>query len=313
MNTLEFQWVEKFRPTTIEDTILPASTKAQFQKFVDDGDFPNLLLTGSAGIGKTTVAKAMIGQIGSDCMMVNCSKETGIATIRDRVSQFVSSVSFTDGRKFVILDEIDGLSPEAQKALKAFIEECSHNAGFIMTSNHIAKVIPPLQSRGAVVDFTIRKEDRAPMAMAFMKRVEVILGQEGVAFERKAVAGLIQKWFPDFRRVINELQRYASGGAIDSGVLAAISETSLDELIGFLKKKDFTATRKWVAENSDISATSLFHRFYDQSSSLFTPGTVPEVVLILAKYGYQSAFAVDQEVNTAAAFVEIMLSAAWKD
>ena len=316
MNSKEFVWVEKYRPARVEDVILPTDLKTMFLKFERDGDFPNLLLSGPKGMGKTSVAKALIQGIGADFYFINGSLQRNIDTIREQVAQFVSSVSFTDGRKYVLIDEADGLNPLTQPSLKAFIEEFSHNAGFIMTANHLSKVIPELQSRFTGVEFRIPNSEKPTIALSFMKRLEEILKLENVGYEKRALAALIQKHFPDWRRVLNECQGYAAKsptGAIDSGILATISAESMSELIGFMKKKEFTSVRKWVAENSDQSAQALFKEFYDNAGSSFTSASIPEVVLVLAKYGFQSAFAVDQEVNTAAALLEIMLTAQWKD
>lgn len=314
MNTQEFLWVEKYRPTNVSDVILPAEMKATFEAFVKAKDFPNLLLAGPRGMGKTSVAKSLVREVGGESIVINGSLERNIDVIRERVLQFVSSVSMlNDGRKYVILDEADGLNALTQPALKAFIEEYSHNAGFILTANHISKVIPELQSRCSVIEFRIPSAEKPQLAMQFMKRLEEILKLEGVGYERKAIAALIQKWFPDWRRVLNEVQRYSSKGAIDSGVLATVSDESIKDLILHMKKKDFTAVRKWVAENTESSSQALFKAFYDQASQLFTPASVPEVAVTLAKYGFQSVFAVDQEVNVSAAMAEIMLVASWRE
>jgi DNA polymerase III delta prime subunit len=308
----EFLWVEKYRPERVEDVILPAELKATFLKFQKDGDCPNLLLAGPKGMGKTSVAKALVRGIGSDLFFINGSLERNIDTVRERVAQFVSTVSFTGGRKFVMIDEADGLNVLTQPALKAFMEEFSHNAGFILTANHLPKVIPELQSRCSVIDFKIPTSEKAGMAMAFMKRVEEILTAEGVSFERKAIAALIQKWFPDWRRVLNELQRYSTKGAIDSGVLATLSDTSIDELTGYMKKNDFSSVRKWVAENADSSTQAVLRSFYDKMSGMFTSSSIPEIALVIGKYNFQAAFAIDHEINLSAALLEIMAGAQWK-
>lgn len=313
MDTREFQWVEKYRPEKVEELILPSEMKAQFAKFVADGDMPNLLLVGPRGMGKTAATLAMIKTIGVDYIKINASLERNMDTIRERIAQFCSSVSFSGGRKFVILDEADGLLGDPQRALKGFIEEFSHNAGFILTANHLNKIIVELQSRCAVVEFRIPNSEKPKLAMEFMKRMEVILEAEGVKYDRKALAAFIQKWFPDWRRILNELQRYAAGGAIDTGILAVLSDATIDELIGYLKKKEFSNLRKWIGENSDSGAQTLFRSFYDRASSQLTGPALAEVVLIIAKYGFQSAFAVDQEINAAAAFTEVMMAASWKE
>jgi DNA polymerase III delta prime subunit len=311
-NSNEFEWVQKYRPAKIEDIILPAEIKAQFLKFVADGDFQNLLLSGPRGMGKTTAALSLIAAVNGDFIKINGSLERNIDTIRDKVMQFVSTVSFTGGRKYVLIDEADGLNPITQPALKAFIEEFSHNACFILTCNHIGKIIPELQSRCTTIEYRIPSAEKPVLAMAFMKRLCEILDTEGVGYEKKALAALIQRQFPDWRKVLNDVQRYATKGTIDTGILANMSNESIDQLIGFLKKKDFTAVRKWVTEEAgESSAQAVFRTIYDRAP--FTPAALAEVVLIFAKYGFQSAFAVDQEINTAAALVEVMMVAAWKE
>lgn len=315
MNTDHFVWVEKFRPQKVSEVILPTDLKNLFVNMVQQGDFPSLLLAGPKGMGKTSIAKAMITELGADILIINASLERSIDVIRDRVAQFVSTISFTSeaSRKYVLLDEADGLTPDAQKSLKAFTEEFSHNAGFILTANHLAKIIPELQSRCSVVEFKIPSSEKPKIAMEFMKRLMFILGEEGVSFDKAVLASLIQKWFPDWRRILNEVQRYSTQhGAIDNGILANLSETSIDQLVELMKKKDFTGVRKWVAENSDTPGPVVFRAFYDRASSLFSPSSVPEMTIAFAKYGYQAVFSVDQEVNTAAALAEAMLIAEWK-
>jgi DNA polymerase III delta prime subunit len=313
MNTNEFVWVEKWRPTKVSEVILPADLKATFQKFAENGDFPNLILAGPRGMGKTSVAKALINEIGADMLFINGSKERNIDTIRDKVEQFVTTVSFTGGRKYVLIDEADGLNPITQPALKAFIEEVSHNAGFILTANHLNRIIPELQSRNAVVEFKIPSSEKPKLAMEFMKKLCQILDQEGVSYEKPVVAALIQKWFPDWRRVINQTQFYATKHkSIDNGILANISDASIDALVDLMKKKDFTGVRKWIAENSDTPGPVIFRAFYDKAGTLFTPASAPEMIISFAKYGFQATFAVDQEVNTAGALAEAMLVAEWK-
>jgi len=312
-NTDHFVWVEKYRPTKVSEVILPEDLKNLFTNFAKQGDFPNLLLAGPKGMGKTSVAKALISEIGADVYFVNGSLARNMDMLRDQVSQFVTTVSFTGGRKYVLIDEADGLNPLTQPALKAFIEEFSHNAGFILTANHLAKIIPELQSRCSVIEFKIPGSEKPKLAMEFMKRLMLILHEEGVSFEKAVLASLIQKWFPDWRRVLNEVQRYATQhGAIDNGILANLSETSIDQLVELMRKKDYTGVRKWVTENSDTPGPVVFRAFYDRAGNLFTPASVPEMVIAFAKYGFQSVFAVDQEVNTAAALAEAMLVAEWK-
>lgn len=309
----QFVWVEKYRPSKVSDVILPSDLKSLFVNLEAKGDFPNLLLVGPKGMGKTSVAKALVAGVGADMYFVNGSLARNMDMLRDQVSQFVSTVSFTEGRKVVMIDEADGLNPLTQPALKAFIEEFSHNVVFILTANHLAKIIPELQSRCSVVEFKIPSSEKPKLAMEFMKRLMHILDQEGVRYEKAVLASLIQKWFPDWRRVLNEVQRYASQhGAIDNGILANLSETSIDQLVELMRKKDFTGVRKWVTENSDTPGPVIFRAFYDRAGNLFTPASVPEMVIAFAKYGFQSVFSVDQEVNTAAALAEAMLVAEWR-
>jgi replication factor C small subunit len=314
-STTEFVWAQKYRPKRIDDVVLPTHIKNTFQKFADTGDVPNLLLVGPSGIGKTTVAKALLDQIGADVMVVNGSLDRNIDMLRDRVSQFVTTVSFTQGRKFVLIDEADGLSPTVQPALRAFIEDFSHNAGFVFTANHLSRIVPALQSRCSVVEFRIEKSEAPLLAREFMTRAMRILENEGVEYEKKPLAALIQRWFPDWRRVLMELQRYSASGKIDSGILVNLDEKAIGELIGFMKRKEFSNVRRWIGENSDVSSQVLFRRFYDNSVDLFVPQFVPTLVLILARYGFQATQAVDPEINTAACLAEVMLegSTSWKE
>ncbi len=307
----EFVWVERYRPETVSDLILPAELKAQFEKFVEDGDMPNLLLVGPRGMGKTSAALAVLNQIGVDYIKINGSLERNMDMIRDRVQQFVSSVSFTDSRKFVLIDEADGLNPLTQPALKAFIEEFSHNAGFILTANHLNKIIPELQSRTSVVEFKIPEDELPKMCMAFMKRMEVILKDNDVSYEKAALAAFIKKWFPDWRRIINELQRYATKGTIDTGILAAVSDETVDSLIALMKAKDWNGTRQWVAENGGGSS-QILRTFYDRAETMLKEAAKAEICVLLARYNFQGCFAVDQEVNNVGFFTEAMMAATWK-
>jgi DNA polymerase III delta prime subunit len=311
----EYLWTEKFRPNKIADVILPEDLKRVFQTYVDQKNVQNLLLTGNAGVGKTTVAKAMLKEIGSDYIVVNGSLDRNIDTLRNEITQFASSISFSDGRKYVILDEADHLNPNStQPALRNFMEEFSNNCGFILTANYPNKIIEALQSRCSIIDFKIKKSDMAKLAVQFMKRVEVILEQESVEYDKKALAAVIQKWFPDWRRVLNELQRYSATGKIDSGILVNLESVSLDELIGYMKKKEYSNVRKWVAENSDTSQQAVFRKFYDAASEQLDPRFIPALVMTLAKYQYQAAFSVDPEINLSACLAEIMIegSGMWK-
>ena len=304
----EFLWVEKYRPKTIEDTILPVDLKVTFQQFVDQQNIPNLILSGSAGVGKTTVARAMLEQLGCDYIVINGSMNGNIDTLRNEILNFASSVSLSGGRKYVILDEADYLNANStQPALRNFMEEFSRNCGFILTCNFKNRIIEPLHSRCSVVDFKISKKDMAKLAMQFMKRVNFILNTENVKYESAVVAEVIQKHFPDWRRVLNELQRYSGTGSIDSGILANMQETSIRELINFMKDKNFTEVRKWVKNNLDTDVNILYNQFYDSVGQYFQPKDIPMLVSLIAKYQYQNAFAANSEINFAAFLAEIMI------
>ena len=304
----EFLWVEKYRPKTIEDTILPVDLKATFQQFVDQKNIPNLILSGSAGVGKTTVARAMLEELGCDYIVINGSMNGNIDTLRNEILNFASSVSLSGGRKYVILDEADYLNANStQPALRNFMEEFSRNCGFILTCNFKNRIIEPLHSRCSVVDFKISKKDMAKLAMQFMKRVNFILNTESVKYETAVIAEVIQKHFPDWRRVLNELQRYSATGVIDSGILANMQETSIRELVGYMKDKNFTEVRKWVKNNTDTDVNNLYTQFYETVGQLFTPRDIPVVVSLIAKYQYQNAFAANSEINFAAFIGDIMM------
>ena len=304
-----FLWVEKYRPRTIAETVLPASLKATFQQFVDQKNIPNLLLSGPAGVGKTTVARAMLEELQCDYIVINGSMNGNIDTLRNEILNFASSVSFTGGRKYVILDEADYLNANStQPALRNFMEEFSANCGFILTCNFKNRIIAPLHSRCSVVDFTVGKEDRPKMAAQFMKRALDVLQREGIEFDKAVVATLIQKHFPDWRRVLNELQRYSSTGKIDSGILADLRETSIADLVQLMRDKNYTGMRKWVAENIDQDQNAIYRKLYDQSSQFLKPQTVPLLVMAIAKYSYQAAFAADPEITMMACLTEIMIN-----
>lgn len=310
----DFLWVEKYRPRTIADTVLPESLKSVFQRFVDEGSVPNMLLTGRAGVGKTTVARALLEQLGADYIVINSSMHGNIDTLRTDILNFASTVSFSGGRKYVILDEADYLNPNStQPALRNFMEQYSKNCGFILTCNFKNKLIEPLWSRCSVVEFSIPKEEKPKLAVQFYRRVVDILTRERVEFEPKAVAGLIEKHFPDWRRCLNELQRYAATGKIDVGMLSNLQDDSVKQLCGYLKEKHFTSVRKWVGENSDIDVPVFFRKLYDTAfETMDSPSSVAQLVLILAKYQYQAAFVVDQEINLAACMTEIMIECSFK-
>lgn len=309
----DFLWVEKYRPRTIADTILPEDLKATFQTFVDEGSVPNMLLTGRAGVGKTTVARALLEQIDADYIVINSSMHGNIDTLRTDILNFASTVSFSGGRKYVILDEADYLNPNStQPALRNFMEQYSKNCGFILTCNFKNKLIEPLWSRCSVVDFVIPKEQRPKLALAFFKRVKDILSKENVEYDSKAVVSVIEKHFPDWRRVLNELQRYAATGRIDAGILVNLQEETFKALLGYLKNKEFSNVRKWVGENADIDVATFFRKFYDTSHEYMDSSSVAQLVLILAKYQYQAAFVADHEINLAACLTEIMVECTFK-
>ena len=306
-------WTEKYRPKSIDDCILPERLKKPFQEYVNQSNIPNLLLSGGAGVGKTTVAKAMCEEIGCDVMVINGSDEGRlIDTFRTKIKNFASSMSLAGGRKVVIIDEADYCNAESvQPALRNFIEEFAGNCSFIFTCNYKNKLIEPLHSRCAVIDFALKNGEKAQMASAFMKRVQSVLQSENVEYDDKVVAELIKKHFPDFRRVINELQRYSQLGKIDTGILSQISDVTINDIIKYIKEKDFGAIRKWVASN-DIDATAFYRKLYDNLYEVLKPQSIPQAVLILADYQYKGAFVADQEINTVACLTELMVGCEFK-
>jgi len=311
----EFLWVEKYRPKTIEDCILPESTKKTFLDFLDKGEVPNLLLSGPAGCGKTTVAKALCNQLGVDYYVINGSDEGRfLDTVRNNAKNFASTVSLTSEskHKVIIIDEADNTTSDVQLLLRASIEEFSRNCRFIFTCNYKNKIIEPLHSRCAVIDFGIKGKQKADLATCFFKRINSILEEEGIESDKKVVAELINKHFPDWRRVLNELQRYSVGGIIDTGILATLSDISVNDLVKNLKSKNFTEVRKWCVNNLDNDPAVLLRRIYDILSTSLVPSTIPAAVLIIAKYQYQIAFVADQEINLLAALTEIMCECEFK-
>lgn len=300
----QFLWVEKYRPKTISECILPKALKGELQGMVEQGELPNLLLVGPAGCGKTTTALAMCNEVGADVLFINASLENGIDVLRSKIAQFASTVSLTEGKKVVILDEADYANPQSfQPALRGFIEEFSANCRFILTCNFKNRIIEPLHSRCAVVEFKITGKE---VAASFFKRVLTILKAENVEYDQKVVAEVVQKHFPDFRRVINELQRYSVSGTIDAGILVNIGQQSYDDLFRDMKAKNFTEVRKWVGKHCDGDTSQLFHHLYDTATTYLEPASIPELVLILADYQYKAAFVADHEINTMAALTEIM-------
>jgi DNA polymerase III delta prime subunit len=308
----DYLWVEQYRPPSIKECILPESLKSVFQAFVDKNQVPNLLLTGGPGVGKTTVARALLNELDLDYIIINGSMKGNIDTLRTEISQFASTVSFTGGRKYVILDEADYLNPQStQPALRNFMEEFSNNCGFILTCNFKNRIIEPLHSRCSVVDFTMSKKEMASLAPQFLKRVSNILKMKGVEFDPKVIAELIMKHMPDWRRVLNELQRYSVTGKIDVGILTTLSDESFDSLVSMMKNQDFTGIRKWVVDNADIESSTLFRKLYDYANKKMKPMSIAQMVLILAKYQYQAAFVVDHEINNVACLLEIMTDCEW--
>jgi DNA polymerase III delta prime subunit len=306
-------WVEKYRPQRIDDTILPEKTKKIFKKFVSDNTVPNLLLTGGPGVGKTTIAKAMLEELGCDYIIKNGSLNVNIDSVRYDISTFASAVSFSGGRKYVIFDEADYLNAaNVQPALRNFIEEYSSNCGFIFTCNFKNRIIQPLRSRLSEIDFTIEASDRPQLAMQFFKRVVAILDNEGVAYDKKVVAKIIEKHFPDFRRVLTELQSYSASGKIDEGIFVNIKQESIDELFAFLKAKNFTEMRKWVAKNSDQDMNEMFRRIYDMANDRVEFRSQPGFIVTLADYMYKSNFVADQEINMVAFLTEVMIESEFK-
>jgi len=304
-------WVEKYRPKTIEECILPDSLKATFQEFVNHKEIPNLLLSGTAGVGKTTVARALCLEVGCDYIIINGSDENGVDTIRVKIKNYASSVSLMGGRKVIILDEADYLTPNAQAILRASIEEFASNCSFIFTCNFKNRIIDPIHSRCTCIDFKLNGS-KVAMASKFFKRIENILTLEKVKYDKEVVAALLSKHFPDNRRILNELQRFSISGVIDKGVLGSVSDVQIAGLIKALKEKDFAGARKWVTQNLDQDTTVLFRKIYDTMQDNMKPQSIPQTVLTLAKYQYQSAFSADREINFIAFLVELMVDVEWK-
>ena len=311
----EFLWVEKYRPKTIEDCILPTSIKKTFQDFLDKGEVPNLLLAGPAGCGKTTVAKALCNELGVDVYVINGSDEGRfLDTVRNTAKNFASTVSLssTAKHKVIIIDEADNTTNDVQLLLRAFTEEFSGNCRFIFTCNFKNKIIEPLHSRCACIDFSTNSKVRPQLAAQFFKRLQEILVTENIESDNKVLVELINKHFPDWRRVLNECQRYSSSGKIDSGILATFSDVKVNDLIKYLKEKNFKEVRKWVVNNLDNDAGVLLRRIYDSLYESLVSGSIPAAVLIIAKYQYQVAFVADQEINMLACLTEIMVECEFK-
>ena len=311
----QFLWVEKYRPKKIEDCILPDATKKTFQDFLEKGEVPNLLLAGPAGCGKTTVAKALCHELGADFYVINGSDEGRfLDTVRNQAKNFASTVSLSSSakHKVIIIDEADNTTPDVQLLLRANIETFYKNCRFIFTCNYKNKIIEPLHSRCAVIDFSIKGKEKASLAGSFFKRLQDILDEEGIQFDQRVLAQLINKHFPDWRRVLNECQRYSVGGQIDSSILAAFDDVKTNDLVKYLKEKNFSEVRKWVVANLDNDAGIVLRNVYDALYSKLDGPSVAAAVLIVAKYQYQSAFVADQEINLLAALTEIMVECKFK-
>lgn len=307
-------WTEEYRPKTVDECILPEETKETFLQMVERGEPQNLLLSGGAGCGKTSVAKALCRDLGCDTMMINCSEDGNIDTLRTKIRNFASTVSLSDGtKKVVILDEFDYSNAQStQPALRGFMEEFSENCRFVLTCNFKNRVIEPLHSRCTCIDFRIPAKEKPSLAVQFLRRACDILEKEGIDYDEKVVAQVVGKHFPDFRRVLNELQRYSVGGSVDVGILQTMSDVQIKSLVGHMKKKDFSAVRKWVVENLDNDQTQIFRAIYDSLYVVAENGSIPQAILILGEYQYKAAFAADHEINLTACLVQLMMEVNFK-
>lgn len=313
-NDKEFLWAEKYRPKTVDECILPDYIKNTFKEYIKQGQLPTFLLDGTAGVGKTTIAKALCNEIGAEYLFINGSDEgRSIDILRTTIKGFASSVSLYDQPKVIIIDEADYMNAQSvQPALRSFIEEYSANCRFIFTCNFKNRIIEPLRSRCTLVDFRLDNKDKADMAAQFFKRVTHILKQEGIEFDSKVVAEIITKFFPDYRKILMELQRYSVSGRIDSGILVNLGEESYKELFKLMKDKNWKEVRSWVGKNSDIETCTLFRQFYDNAYTILEPSSIPDMVDVLGEYDYKSAFVADKEINTMCAMTAIMAQCKFK-
>lgn len=310
----KFLFVEKYAPSTLEECILPEDTKKTLSSYVESGKVQNFLFSGSAGVGKTSTAKAICKDIGCDFILINGSDQGRfLDTVRTTIRNFASTVSlFSEKKKVIIIDEADNTSNDVQLALRASIEEFQNNCAFILTANYKNKIIPPLHSRCSVIDFSIRGDEKIKIAGQYFKSVKNILKKENIPFEEKVIADLIRNYFPDFRRILNELQRYSSNGEINVGILSSFSDENISKLVQYMKSKQYSEVRKWVVENLDNDPNLIFRRIYDSLYNFLEPPSIPQVILVLAKYQYQQAFVADTEINLLACLTEIMVEASFK-
>jgi len=300
-------WVEKYRPKTMSDCILPVDLSTIFNGMVKEKKLPNMMFYGKAGTGKTTVAKALANDLGMESILINCSEENGIDTLRTKIRQYASTMSLSGNGKVIILDEFDYATQGIQTGLRGAIEEFADGCRFVLTCNYKSRVIDPLHSRCTGIDFTVPSQEKAQVALLILKRIEQILEKEKVSYDKGVLVNLVKKHFPDIRRIINELQKYSVSGKIDVGILSQGSSESYKELLGFMKQKDFTSCRKWIVQNIDLNTAEFFKRLYTELYTTLKPNSIPQAILIIAEYQYKASFAADQEINSMAMVVQLMM------